>query len=72
MGGDEASESSTLMYASSESPREDSGSQARRYEVAFEVLAEEEDRGRESAGSFCWMRAMKPGILSFDDGEGCT
>lgn len=59
------------MYASSESPRDDSGSQARRYDVAFEALAEEEDRGRESVvGSFCWMRAMKPGMLSLDDGVG--
>jgi len=42
--------------------------------VAFEVLAEaeDEDRGRDSVGSFCWMRAIKPGMLSLDDGVGWT
>lgn len=40
--------------------------------MALEVLAEEEERGRESVvGSFCWIRAMKPGMLSLDDGVGC-
>lgn len=40
--------------------------------MAFEALVEEEDRGRESAGSFCCMRAMKPGMLSLDEGVGWT
>jgi hypothetical protein len=42
------------------SPREDSGSQARRREDAAFVRAEveEEDEGREEGGGFCWRRAM--------------
>lgn len=43
------------------SPRECSGSQARRREEAVFSLAdvrEEEDVGRESGGGFCWRRAM--------------
>ena len=40
------------------------------------ALVEEADegvRGRSSVkGGFCWMRAIKPGILSFDEGVGCT
>jgi hypothetical protein len=42
------------------SPREDSGSQARRREAAALDFAEveEEDVGRESGAGFCWRRAM--------------
>lgn len=32
----------------------------------------EEDEGRCSgAGPFCWIRATKPAMLSFELGEGC-
>lgn len=41
--------------------------------MAFFVAKEEEDEGRsEEWGAFCWMRAMKPGMLSLEDGVGCT
>ena len=42
------------------SPREDSGSQAKRREAAALDFAEveEEDVGRESGAGFCWRRAM--------------
>ena len=61
-----------MSYAS---PRDDSGTHARRNEAAFELLDEEGDVGRCSESvtdGFCCMRAMKPGILSLDDGVGCT
>ena len=68
LGGEEDSVRSTLRYVSSESPREDSGSQARRKE---EALEEEVGRSAASAGEdFCCIRAMKPGILSLDEGVG--
>lgn len=36
-------------------------------------LLDEEVCGRsEEAGGFCWIRAMKPGMLSFADELGCT
>jgi hypothetical protein len=43
-----------------ESPREDSGSQARRREAAALDFAdvEEDDVGRESGAGFCWRRAI--------------
>jgi hypothetical protein len=54
-GGESPSESSTLTYRSLASPRECSGSQARRREDErrdFEVL-ESEEVGRDSGTSFC-------------------
>lgn len=57
------------------SPSEDSGSQARRYDVARSAFEEVEEavEGRASVvGVFCCMRAMKPGMLSFEAGVGCT
>lgn len=75
LGGEEASESSTLTYESKASPSEDSGSQASRYDVARSALEEPEALvpGRASvAGVFCCMRAMKPGMLSLEEGVGCT
>lgn len=64
-----------MSYASDGS--EDSGTQARRSEEVETSWAEWEDVGRASlvavvADGFCWMRAMKPGMLSFADGVGCT
>lgn len=73
MGGEDASDSSTFTYDSYASPREDSGSHARRIEAALALIEEVEDevRGRNSpAGVFCCMRAMKPGMLSFEEGVG--
>ena len=58
-----------------ESPSEDSGSQASRYDVARSAFEEVEEpvEGRASVlGDFCCMRAMKPGMLSFEEGVGCT
>jgi hypothetical protein len=59
-GGESPSERSTLTYGSRASPRECSGSQARRREAAVFERAdvEEEDVGRESGGGFCCRRAM--------------
>lgn len=62
-----------MLYAS---PREDSGTHASRYEEALGLdVPEEEDWGGspllEGAG-FCCIRAIKPGILSLDEGVGCT
>lgn len=69
------------------SPREDSGTHARRREVDSMLgfaAVDEEERGRSSevvedertasggGAGFCWMRAMKPGMLSFADGVGWT
>ena len=54
------------------SPRDVSGSHARRREAAvldFDVV-DEEDVGRESGAGFCCNRAMYPGMLSFADGVG--
>ena len=55
-------------------PREDSGSQARRYEAALTLTDEAEEilRGRASQAAISSMIAIKPGILSFEDGVGCT
>ena len=46
LGGDEASERSTFAYVSYASPRDDSGTQARRKDAAFELLVDEEEVGR--------------------------
>ena len=40
--------------------------------LALDEVDEEEDPLRSEAGSFCWIRAMKPGILSLDEGVGWT
>lgn len=61
MGGESPSERSTFTYIFSASPREDSGSQARRREAAaldFADVEEEEEEGRESGGGFCCSRAI--------------
>jgi hypothetical protein len=49
-----------LTYVSRASPRECSGSQAKRREAAVFERAdvEEEEVGRESGGGFCWRRAI--------------
>ena len=65
------------MYVSRESPREFSGTHARRNEEALRDLdlEEEEVVGRSEAsgaGVLCCISAMKPGILSFEEGVGCT
>ena len=55
------------------SPREDSGTHAKRRsegDGCFE-RPEAEDVGLAPSEGFCWRRAMYPGILSFADGEGC-
>ena len=46
LGGDEASERSTFTYMSYASPRDDSGTQARRKDEALELLVDEEEVGR--------------------------
>lgn len=74
-GGEDASESSTFTYESNASPNEDSGSQASKYDVARSDFEEVEEvvGGRASVvGLFCCMRAIKPGMLSLDEGVGCT
>lgn len=38
--------------------------------MALELEAEDDDWGR-SPALFCCMRAMKPGMLSLDEGVGC-
>lgn len=63
LGGESPSERSTFTYVSKASPKECSGSQARRSEAAvfaFESDAvEEEVVGRSSEGTgFCWRSAM--------------
>jgi hypothetical protein len=60
LGGESPSAKSTLTYMFRASPREDSGSQARRRDAAALDFAEveEEDVGRESGAGFCWRRAM--------------
>ena len=73
LGGEDDSARSTLRYVSRESPRDVSGSQARRKEEALVLLAEEAEVARSNVlvgEGFCWMRAMKPGMLSLDDGVG--
>lgn len=57
-----------MLYAS---PRDDSGTQARRYEAGSLRLEEVAVVGFDGAG-FCWMRAIKPAILSLEDGDGWT
>jgi hypothetical protein len=67
-GGDDESERSTFTYVSYESPKEDSGSQARSRFEAATLRAELEEVGRASlggTGAFCCTKAMNPGILSF-------
>jgi hypothetical protein len=62
------------MYISFASPRECSGSHASSSEAAaldVEVV-EEEVEGRSSGAGFCCSRAMYPGMLSLEDGVGCT
>ena len=73
-GGVSPSARSTLTYVSLASPKECSGTQARRREAAVLAFAdwEEEDVGRESGAGFCCRSAMYPGMLSFADGVGCT
>lgn len=69
------SERSTLTYASYASPREYSGTHARRSDEDGIPFVEEDDAGRASedvTGDFCWTRAIKPGMLSFADGVGWT
>jgi hypothetical protein len=59
-GGESPSERSTFTYVSRASPRECSGSQARRSDAAmfaFEV-EEEEDVGRDEGAGFCCRSAM--------------
>jgi hypothetical protein len=60
LGGESPSERSTFTYVFSASPREDSGSQARRREAAALDLADvdEEEGGAESGGGFCCSRAI--------------
>ena len=60
MGGLSPSERSTFTYVLRASPREDSGSHARRREAAALdfVDVEEEDVGRESGAGFCCRRAI--------------
>jgi hypothetical protein len=72
-GGEEVSDKSTLTYASRESPREDSGTQARRSLSEAIEFADCEEVGlssMEPAADFCWMRATKPGMLDFAEGDG--
>lgn len=74
MGGELASDKSTLTYTSLASPRLDSGNQASRRDAdaaEFE-LVEVAVAGREPGRVFCWRRAMNPGILSFAEAVGCT
>jgi hypothetical protein len=49
-----------LTYVFKASPREVSGSQAKRREDAafVRVVVEDEEVGRESGAGFCWRRAM--------------
>jgi hypothetical protein len=60
LGGESPSARSTLTYVSNESPRECSGSQARRREDAVLDLdvVDEEDVGRESGAGFCCNSAI--------------
>lgn len=74
LGGESPSERSTLTYVSLASPRLDSGSHASRRDAdaaEFE-LVEVAVVGREPGGSFCWRRAIYPGMLSFAEGVRCT
>lgn len=60
-----------MLYAS---PREDSGTHARRNDEAF-AAAEPEEVGRGEVlvvAGFCWIRAIKPAMLSFAEGVGWT
>jgi len=60
-GGESPSDKSTFMYMFNASPRECSGSQARRSEAAvldFAEVVEEEDVGRESGVGFCCSNAI--------------
>ena len=75
LGGEEESERSTFAYVSCASPKDDSGTQARRKDAALKLRAEDDVLGRSSGTAlegFCWTRAMKPGMLSFEEGVGCT
>jgi hypothetical protein len=60
LGGESPSLKSTFTYVFRASPREDSGSHAKRREAAVFSLAsfDVEEVGRESGGGFCWSRAM--------------
>jgi hypothetical protein len=61
-----------VSYAS---PSEDSGTHASSREEACTLLADDEEVGCvvfEEEADFCCRRAMKPGILSFAEGVGCT
>ena len=74
LGGEDASDKSTLVYASNTSPSEFSGTQAKRNEEALTDALDEEEVGRSPgavAVGFCCTSAMKPAILSFEDGVGC-
>jgi hypothetical protein len=73
LGGEEESDRSTLTYVSYASPRLDSGIQQRSNEDALTLRVEEDEVGRTSLPErlvFCCIRAMNPGILSLDEGEG--
>jgi hypothetical protein len=73
--GEDESERSTLTYASWASPRADSGIHARSSDDAFTLRADDDEVGRASLSverPFCWTRATKPGMLSLEDGDGCT
>ena len=74
LGGEEASDKSTLVYASNASPSEFSGTQAKRNEDALMDAFEEEEVGRSPGAvgvGFCCTSAINPAILSFEDGVGC-
>ena len=75
LGGVSESDRSTLTYVSYASPKEDSGTHANKSEEEAIVCKDEEEVGRFElvcAGDFCCMRATKPGMLSFAEGDGCT
>jgi hypothetical protein len=75
LGGDEESERSTFTYVSYASPRLDSGIQQSSNEDALTLWEDEDEVGRASLAErldLCCMRAMKPGMLSLDEGVGWT
>ena len=75
LGGDDESERSTFTYVSYASPRLDSGIQQRSNEDALTLREDEDEVGRASLAErldLCCMRAMKPGMLSLDEGVGWT
>ena len=70
--GASPSDDSTLRYASRNSPMECSGTHASKYEEALKDLLEPDELGLSALGEvgFSCIKAMKPAMLSLEEGEG--